>query len=127
MDLKSLISDLEDIKREIEKGSPSDAVESLQNVINEITIINNRIEKLSYREVTTKLIFTKDRIEEVQSLEKLLSTTSSLNNGNKFIEKVQAIIEIAEQLSKTDLRTPRDSFIEFLRKIVMNSKNQYIG
>lgn len=73
MDLKSLISDLEDIKREIEEGSSSDAVESLENVINEITILKN-------------LVIAKDRKEVIPNYIRK-QACNRLEKSNKKLEK----------------------------------------
>lgn len=57
-----------------------------------------------------------NRRKQVDDLENLISIIRGLNNGNMFIEKVQAAIEIADNLSRSDLmsKPPVTSFMNFL-------------
>ena len=70
-----------------------------------------------------KPIFTEDRLNELKLLRSLVETTKSLDNGNNFITNVKYAIMLAETLGYLDYTTPRDSFVEFLEKLAIESKN----
>jgi len=68
--------------------------------------------------------WTDDRVVELQSLQDLLNDISGLNRGNHFIEKLQSCITVAEQLTRGDIRTPRESFIGFLQNLCIEERGK---
>lgn len=65
--------------------------------------------------------WNKERVNEYSSLETLLNKLTSLNKGSNFLNNVQECITIAEDLTKTDIETCRESFLSFLRSQIIKS------
>jgi len=59
-------------------------------------------------------MWTKDRREELKKLQALLNEAKLINSGSDVIGKMLHIISTAEELTYFDIKTPRDSFLQFL-------------
>jgi thiaminase len=56
----------------------------------------------------------RDRIHEIEQLQLLLNTVTTINHGSGAIERIQRCISIAERLQETCLKNARPSFTQFL-------------
>lgn len=57
----------------------------------------------------------KRRIDEMETLEMVLATLASINQGSGFLENMHFLIDEASKLRHDDLRTNRVSFVRFIR------------
>jgi hypothetical protein len=58
------------------------------------------------------------RIEELVQLDLLLREVQTINSGSGCLERIALCIELAKNLTATDLKTARPSFMQFLIPIV---------
>ncbi|WP_273455019.1 hypothetical protein [Nevskia ramosa] len=70
----------------------------------------DRIEKVT----SVSSQWPQDRLDELELLRTLLNAVSFINTGSHCLQRIQFCIDTAEQLTCSDLITPRSSFMNFL-------------
>ena len=58
------------------------------------------------------------RASQIKQLSTLLWKVQGLNKGSHFLENVEECIRIADDLLKSDMKTPRMSFPTFLESLI---------
>jgi len=66
--------------------------------------------------------WTKDRCEQLLANERAIVELTMVNSSNRFIDRIQEIIELAESLS--DNSKGKISFLEFLRVLAVSSREK---
>lgn len=64
---------------------------------------------------TNKWRWTKTRVRELTTLEKLIRECQSINSANNITARLTKIIRLAEKLNRTSLGSGQFSFMYFLR------------
>lgn len=71
-------------------------------------------EKKVPRPVLATSVWDESRCKEYELLCRLLREASAINRGSNCLERIAKVIQIAEELHKSDLRSCRPSFESFL-------------
>lgn len=68
------------------------------------------------------LIWTDDRVDELEDLRDLIIEAKNLNYGSDIINRIKSCEELALKLSDFDLVKPRKDFITFLRDLAIKNR-----
>jgi hypothetical protein len=68
------------------------------------------------------MIWTDERVKELQDLQALLNEVRLLNSGSAVIERMQRCIAGAEKLLHTNFDKPRANFTEFLMDLARTER-----